>query len=138
MARHVLIANIDKPSAVYGVHGADGASEWKCFARRDNLFGSWEAIEWAALPPRGISGAHIHTRTEELYFIISGTGVMLLDGHEHPVKGGDLILNGLGTRHGLRNVGDDRLEWLVIEVLGPPMTTVYSNHQKQVDSRGQR
>ncbi|WP_394825683.1 cupin domain-containing protein [Pendulispora albinea] len=130
----MVIANLDQTSVVYGVHGAGGTSEWKCFARRDNLFGSWEAIEWAALPPGGISGAHIHTRTEELYFIVSGTGVMLLDGQEHRVQGGDLILNGLGTRHGLRNVGEDRLEWLVIEVVGRPMAPVYSNYQKQIES----
>ncbi|WP_199440249.1 cupin domain-containing protein [Umezawaea beigongshangensis] len=138
MTDHVVIADLDETSVVHGVHGADGASEWKCFARRDNLFGKWEAIEWAALPPGGISGAHVHTRTEELYFIIAGTGVMLLDGREHPVRAGDLILNGLGTRHGLRNAGEDRLEWLVVEVVGPPMAAVYADYQKQIDIGGQR
>jgi mannose-6-phosphate isomerase-like protein (cupin superfamily) len=136
MTGTMVIADTSETSAVHGVHGADGVSAWKCFARRDNLFGQWEAIEWAALPPGGISGAHVHTRTEELYFIVSGTGVMLLDGEEHRVGGGDLIVNGLGTRHGLRNAGEGWLQWVVIEVVGPPMAAVYSDHQKQIETGG--
>lgn len=136
MAERAVIADLDEPSVVYGVHGTEGESQWKCFARRNDLFGSWEAIEWAGLPPGGISGEHLHSRTEELYFIVSGTGVMLIDGQEHPVEGGDLILTTLGTRHGLHNVGDDELTWLVIEVLGPPMAAVLSGHQKQSERGG--
>jgi uncharacterized cupin superfamily protein len=132
-----VLADIEEPSVVYGVHGTEGASEWKCFARRNDLFGSWEAIEWAGLPPGGVSGEHVHTRTEELYFIISGTGIMRLDGREHPVRGGDLILNGIGTRHGLRNVGPDRLTWLVVEVVGPLTAAVFSDYQKQAEYGGQ-
>ncbi|WP_083650021.1 cupin domain-containing protein [Amycolatopsis sp. CB00013] len=138
MSRGMVVADLDQASVVHGVHGADGASEWKAFARRHDLFGSWEAVEWAALPPGGISGEHVHTRTEELYFIISGTGTMLLDGQEHPVRGGDLILNGIGTRHGLINSGEDRLTWLVVEVVGPLMAAVYSEHQKLTENGGNR
>ncbi|MFJ4099057.1 cupin domain-containing protein [Amycolatopsis japonica] len=138
MSRGMVVADLDQASEVHGVHGADGASEWKAFARRHDLFGSWEAVEWAALPPGGISGEHVHTRTEELYFIISGTGTMLLDGQEHPVRGGDLILNGIGTRHGLINSGEDRLTWLVVEVVGPLMAAVYSEHQKLTENGGKR
>ncbi|WP_410650255.1 cupin domain-containing protein [Amycolatopsis sp. cmx-4-54] len=138
MSGALVVADLDQASVVHGVHGADGASEWKAFARRHDLFGYWEAVEWAALPPGGISGEHVHTRTEELYFIISGTGTMLLDGQEHPVRGGDLILNGIGTRHGLINAGDDRLTWLVIEVVGPHLAAVYSEHQKLTENGGKR
>jgi mannose-6-phosphate isomerase-like protein (cupin superfamily) len=137
VTEQAVIADLDEPSVVHNVHGAPGASWWKCFARRNDLFGSWEAVEWAALPPGGISGEHVHSRTEELYFIVSGNGIMLLDGQEYPVQSGDLILNGLGTRHGLRNVGDCQLTWLVIEVVGPLMAAVYSDYQKQAEHGGQ-
>jgi uncharacterized cupin superfamily protein len=132
-----VLADLEEPSVVYGVHGTEGASSWKCLARRNDLFGSWEAVEWAGLPPGGVSGEHVHSRTEELYFIISGTGVMRLDGRDYPVRGGDLILNGIGTRHGLRNVGADRLTWLVIEVVGPLTAAVFSDYQKQAEYGGQ-
>ncbi|MFI5782800.1 cupin domain-containing protein [Nocardia sp. NPDC051570] len=133
LVSEVVISDLVEPSIVHGVHGADGVSQWKCFARRSDLHGDWEAIEWAALPPNGISGEHVHTRTEELYFIVSGAGIMIIDEREYPVRSGDLILNGLGTRHGLRNVGSETLTWIVIEVLGPTTAAMLSEYQQQFE-----
>lgn len=128
-----VIADLDEPSVVHGVHGAEGVSLWKCFARRTDMCGPCEAVEWARLPPDGTSGEHVHSRTEELYFIVSGTGMMLINGREYPVRPGDLILTGLGTKHGLRNAGPHELSWLVIEVMGPTMMAVLSGHQKRTE-----
>ncbi|QRK06453.1 cupin domain-containing protein [Archangium violaceum] len=119
MREGLIIGDLEDPSVVYGVHGTRGLSQWKCLARRAGLFGAWEAVEWAWIPPGGVSGEHVHTRTEEIYFILSGRGEMTLDGKRHPVGPGNLILTGLGTTHGLRNVGDEGLGWLVIEVMSP-------------------
>ncbi|OJT26061.1 hypothetical protein BO221_09540 [Archangium sp. Cb G35] len=124
MREGVIIGDLEDPSVVHGVHGTTGLSQWKCLARRAGLFGSWEAVEWAWIPPGGISGEHVHTRTEEVYFILSGRGEMTLDGKPHPVGPGSLILTGLGTKHGLRNVGDVGLGWLVIELLSPHTAAV--------------
>ncbi|WP_257445953.1 cupin domain-containing protein [Archangium lipolyticum] len=119
MREGLIIGDLEEPSVVHGVHGTTGLSQWKCLARRTGLFGAWEAVEWAWIPPGGISGEHMHTRTEEIYFILSGRGEMTLDGRPHPVGPGSLILTGLGTRHGLRNIGDEGLGWLVIELSRP-------------------
>lgn len=114
-----MLADLAEPSRVYGVHGSEGLSLWKCLARRAGLFGSWEAVEWAWIPPGGVSGEHLHTRTEEIYFILSGRGQITLDGRSYQVLAGDLILTSVGTRHGLRNTGTEGLGWLVIEVASP-------------------
>lgn len=114
-----MLADLAEPSRVYGVHGSEGLSLWKCLARRAGLFGSWEAVEWAWIPPGGVSGEHLHTRTEEIYFILSGRGQITLDGRSYQVRAGDLILTSVGTRHGLRNTGTEGLGWLVIEVASP-------------------
>ncbi|MEU3828031.1 cupin domain-containing protein [Streptomyces sp. NPDC029080] len=114
-----LIADVTTPADVHGVHGARGLSHWKCLAGRHDLAGEWEAVEWASIPPGGVSGEHRHTRTEELYFLLSGEGEMYLDGTPHPVSAGSLILTGLGTVHGLVNTGTTRLDWLVAEIRSP-------------------
>ncbi|UQA56805.1 cupin domain-containing protein [Polyangium aurulentum] len=119
MREGLIIGDLEDPSVVHGVHGTEGLSKWKCLARRAGLFGAWEAVEWAWLPPGGVSGEHVHTRTEEVYFILSGRGEMSLNGQPRAVGPGDLVLTGLGTKHGLRNVGEHGLGWLVIELLGP-------------------
>jgi mannose-6-phosphate isomerase-like protein (cupin superfamily) len=122
----IVVADLAEPSEVYGVHGSEGLSRWKCLARGAGLSGSWEAVEWAWIPAGGVSGEHLHTRTEEVYFILSGRGEITLNGQPHQVQAGDLILTGVGTRHGLRNTGTDGLGWLVIEMASPATAVALS------------
>lgn len=123
MVDRLVITSLDEPSLVYGMHGGEKIAQWKCLVRRNNLFGPWEAVEWAWLPPGGASGEHLHNRTEQIDYIVSGSGVMTIDGQEHLVTAGDVILTGLGTHHGLRNAGESDLVWIVTEVPGPVMTS---------------
>lgn len=129
----LVVGDLDSPSVVHGVHGADGVSHWKCLARRTGLAGDWEAVEAAWLPPGGLSGEHTHTRTEEVYFILSGEGEVLLNGTAIAVGPGDTILTGLGARHGLRNVGGAELSWLVIEISGPATAAALAGAARPTD-----
>ena len=115
----MILTDTTAPAEVHGVHGAAGTSWWKCFVRGAELTGAWEAVEWARLPPGGLSGEHLHTRTEEVYIVLAGGGRIILDGRPSPVRAGDVVLTGLGVRHGLLNTGTEPLSWLVVEVLGP-------------------
>ncbi|MET9295210.1 cupin domain-containing protein [Streptomyces sp. NPDC003077] len=111
-------------ASVYGVHGAEGKTYWKAFATRRQLRSLSEAVEWASLPAKAVSGEHRHTRTEEIYLILSGTGELLLNGGPHEVRAGSLALTSVGNIHGLRNTGDDHLDWWVIETLAPATSSV--------------
>ncbi|ORT55938.1 cupin domain-containing protein [Streptomyces sp. CB03238] len=122
MREAVVVADVHAPADVHGVHAAEGHSRWTCLARRTGLHGGWEAVEWAWLPPGGVSGEHLHSRTEELYFLLSGRGEITLDGRPHLVRAGDTVLTGLGTRHALRNTGRRPLAWLVVELTAPTAT----------------
>jgi mannose-6-phosphate isomerase-like protein (cupin superfamily) len=108
-----------EPAHVHGVHGAAGVTRWKCFAGRRQLASPTEAVEWASLPPGAISGEHLHSRTEEIYLVLSGTGELRLNATAHPVRAGSLVLTGVGNTHGLRNTGAGDLDWLVVECLTP-------------------
>lgn len=116
MRSGITVADVSDPSVVHGVHGTSGESWWKCLARRPGLTGPWEAVEWASLPPGGISGEHLHTRTEEIYLILRGSGEITLNGHRHPVSAGDVLLTGIGDRHGLTAGDGGPLDWLVVEL----------------------
>ncbi|MEU5431989.1 cupin domain-containing protein [Streptomyces sp. NPDC020719] len=126
MREAVIVADVHEPADVHGVHAAEGLSRWTCLARRTGLHGRWEAVEWAWLPPGGVSGEHRHSRTEELYFVLRGRGEITLDGRAHPVRPGTAVLTALGRRHALRNTGRRPLSWLVIEmpadIPAPPTT----------------
>ncbi|BFV56210.1 hypothetical protein KCMC57_up13140 [Kitasatospora sp. CMC57] len=117
----VIVADTRGPADVHGVHGTQGLTRWACLARRPGLLGGWEAVEWASIPPGGVSGEHLHTRTEEVYVLLAGRGEITLDGRPYPVEAGDVVLTGLGTTHGLRNAGTEALDWLVIEMPAVPL-----------------
>lgn len=115
----LIVGSTALPATVHNVHGAAGRTNWVCLARGDRLAGSWEAVEWARVPVDGVSGEHLHTRTEEIYLVLSGTAEVLLDGRPHRLGKGGMALTRIGSSHALRNVGDVPVEWLVIELLAP-------------------
>ena len=57
----------------------------------------------------GVSiGVHRHSNDEEYYYIVSGHGVITLDGEEHEVGPGDIAAVFPGGTHGLiNNTGED-------------------------------
>ena len=60
------------------------------------------------------SGIGYHQQTEdEIYYVLSGSGVMTLDGKEQPVGPGDAILTRTGSSHGLKQTGPDDLVILI-------------------------
>ncbi|MCX3061098.1 cupin domain-containing protein [Streptomyces beihaiensis] len=120
------IGTVTGAATVYGVHGAAGRTRWKCFAGRRQLASATEAVEWASIPPGGVSGEHRHTRTEEIYLVLRGRGEFLFNGRPHPVGPGSLALTAVGNVHGLRNVSDTDLDWWVIESLAPSTSAVLS------------
>jgi mannose-6-phosphate isomerase-like protein (cupin superfamily) len=74
------------------------------------------------LYPGSTIGEHLHSGDEEVYFIVSGTGVMVVDGEKQVVSPGSAILTSSGSSHGLRNEGADDLRVFVVcaESLPPP------------------
>jgi mannose-6-phosphate isomerase-like protein (cupin superfamily) len=119
-----VYSDVTGPAHVLGVHGAAGLTFWKYLAGRRDMRGEWEAIEWASIPPGGLSGEHRHTRTEEIYFVLSGQGEFLINGEARPARPRSLLLTGRGAVHGLRNTGPVHLDWLVIELPVPEVSAV--------------
>lgn len=70
------------------------------------------------LPAGSAFGVHFHPdKTEEVieewYLCLSGHGVMTLDGKDYPFGPGDVTVCRNGGSHGLRNDGDEEMEFLV-------------------------
>ncbi|GAB4338938.1 MAG: cupin domain-containing protein [Desulfobulbaceae bacterium] len=54
---------------------------------------------------------HRHRRTEEIYHVIRGTGVMTLGEEVFSIGAGDTICIGPGRLHRVENTGDEPLEF---------------------------
>jgi mannose-6-phosphate isomerase-like protein (cupin superfamily) len=77
---------------------------------------AYNFIDLTILPPGADIGIHRHTEdNEEVYVIISGRGMMTLDGSEFEVESGCVVVNRPAGTHALRNIGDSELRLVVLE-----------------------
>lgn len=71
-----------------------------------------QSLAEATLPEGGETERHYHKVSEELYFILSGSGEMEIDGAVETVKPGDAILIPPGAWHQIKAQGDSELKLL--------------------------
>lgn len=68
----------------------------------------------AYLEPGACVGFHKHFGEAESYYILSGHGEYDDDGQIYPVEPGDLTYTPDGHGHGIKNTGDDVLEFIAL------------------------
>ncbi len=66
------------------------------------------------LPPGKASLKHYHPVAEESYFILSGTGRVVLDDQSTPVKTGDAVAIPVNVVHQIFNDGEEDLTFLAV------------------------
>ena len=62
-------------------------------------------------------GYHLHDGNSEIYYILSGKGVYDDNGEKIDVEEGTVTFTPSGSSHGLKNTGDDVLEFIALIVL---------------------
>ena len=70
-----------------------------------------QSLAEATLEPGQATERHYHAVTEEIYYLVEGTGEMELDGDRRSVSPGDAILIPPGAWHQI-TAGDERLRFL--------------------------
>jgi len=73
-------------------------------------------LHYVEIPPGASIGMHGHLNDEEIYIIVSGEGVMTVNGEVRKVSEGDVILNEPYGRHSLENQSSAPLRALLFEV----------------------
>ncbi|BDU50265.1 cupin domain-containing protein [Haliovirga abyssi] len=57
-------------------------------------------------------GYHQHINDEEIYYILTGKGIVNDNGIEKEVEAGDMIYTKQGEFHSIKNIGDELLEFI--------------------------
>lgn len=98
-------------------HEGKGALDWVGVLGGEQLEGrQLRFIHDDVLPPGVTIGVHEHKGNEEYYYIVSGKGIMTLDGEEFEVGPGDVTAVFPGGSHGLDNRSDEDLRVIVVNV----------------------
>lgn len=96
--------------------GGEGICCWKMLMNGMHLEGQWNCVEYVVIEPGALVGNHVHLRTEEIYFIISGHAILTMDDLEIHASPGDLITTPIGSAHSIANRGDDNMHFFVAEM----------------------
>jgi mannose-6-phosphate isomerase-like protein (cupin superfamily) len=89
----------------------DGSEIRELLAHRNSCIRQQSLAE-ARLNPGAITAAHFHRLTEEIYYIVQGTGTMTIDGQRRDVGPGDAIAIPPGAVHQILNSGNESLAFL--------------------------
>ncbi len=76
-------------------------------------------------------GDEVHT-VDQILYAVSGQGESILEGRVEPFEKGDVVAVPAGTRHNIRNTGDDRLR--LFTVYAPPQHAADTIHQTKADA----
>jgi mannose-6-phosphate isomerase-like protein (cupin superfamily) len=71
-----------------------------------------------SIPVGGEVGQETHEHVEQTLYIVSGVCKVVLDGEEHVVSGGDIVVVTPGTEHNFINVGEEAVK--IITTYSPP------------------
>jgi mannose-6-phosphate isomerase-like protein (cupin superfamily) len=89
----------------------DGSEIRELLAHRNSMIRNQSLAEARVLPGQS-TAAHYHRRTEEIYYILGGTGRMRIDAEQRDVGPGDAIAIGPGQTHQITCTGGDTLTFL--------------------------
>jgi len=70
-----------------------------------------------AFEPGQEHASHAHAGADKAYLVLEGTGLFTLEGREHRLKAGEMLVAPSGAAHGVKNDSGARL--LVLAVIAP-------------------
>jgi mannose-6-phosphate isomerase-like protein (cupin superfamily) len=91
----------------------DGSRVWELFHPGSSPVNGFSVAE-ALVGPGQETEAHMHRQSQEVYYVLEGTGTMRLGGQSLSIGEGDSILIKPGTVHNIKNTGGDALRVLCI------------------------
>jgi mannose-6-phosphate isomerase-like protein (cupin superfamily) len=89
----------------------DGSEIRELLAHRNSCI-TKQSLAEARLAPGGSTTPHYHPETEEIYYILSGRGLMTIASETVEVGPGDAIAIPPGARHTIANPGHETLVFL--------------------------
>ena len=77
---------------------------------RKRLLGSEKIVaEFVCYEPGQATPEHVHPKQDEIFYVVEGRGIMIVDGEEIPMEPTSLILVKAREKHGVKTLPDSRL-----------------------------
>jgi len=96
--------------------GGKGDMTFRTLFAPEDLAGKTGMFAAVTLPAGNTIGEHLHDSDCEVYYILSGEGVMIEDGKRYPVQAGDVEFCPQGHSHGLDNLSAEPVTFLAMQL----------------------
>lgn len=106
----MIVTNLQRANTINTRHG----SEIRPLIDRTTSAITRCSLAEETLPPGCAVTPHRHREIEEIYYILSGHGVMTVAEETREVGPGDAIYIPVGKRHTLKNTGDDPIKLILV------------------------
>lgn len=80
-----------------------GVAEIKRLMRQSSSEGRFEGFGLLRVPSNGIFPKHVHPEREEIYYVLSGSGILMIEDSEVEIFEGDAVYISGNVQHGLKN-----------------------------------
>lgn len=84
------------------------------------------------IPPGGEIGMEVHPDTDQVLYLLEGSGKVILNDEEAVYEKGDLVLVNAGTNHNFVNTGDKDLK--ILTMYSPPHHPVGTVHKTKAEA----
>ena len=102
--------NIEKV-CVENLRGGEGV----CYLQKVNpTLCNMKMYAKITIPTGSSIGWHVHEVDEETYVVVSGSGVLTIDGKESVLNVGDISLCKKGRNHGIKNINKEDLVLIAV------------------------
>ncbi len=99
------------------MRGGEGHTKMMPIFTKDELMGKCRLFNVITLEPGCSIVTHTHDQEEEIYYILSGKGVVDDNGKIVDVEPGDAVKTGNGEFHSIKNNGDIPLVFMAVILL---------------------
>lgn len=86
-----------------------GVADIKRLMRQSSAEGRFEGLGLLRLSSNGIFPKHVHPEREEIYYVLSGSGILMIEDSEVNIMEGDAVYISGNVQHGLKNVSEKEL-----------------------------
>ncbi|MBQ7457122.1 MAG: cupin domain-containing protein [Desulfovibrio sp.] len=104
----------DTPKVEACMFGGPGLLHATQILTKDEFAGKGRLCNFCVLHPGEAIGVHGHTKEFEVYYILSGTGTYIDNGHEETVSAGDVTICYSGESHGMINASTEDLTFFAL------------------------
>jgi len=102
---------------VESLRGGKGETKLLEIFSKDELRGKCRMFNKITLEPGCSIGTHPHHQEEEIYYVLSGKGIVEDNGKTYEIEPGDALKTGGGEFHSITNNGTEPLVFMAVILL---------------------